>query len=72
MPLIIPLGIVEVGLAVAAVIHILTHRHFRIGNLWIWLVVSIVVTTIGPILYFAIGRGEADHDESDNDDENLT
>ena len=63
MPLIIPLGIIEIGLLIAAVIHILTHRHYRTLNRALWLVISIVVTTIGPILYFIIGRSDEEDDE---------
>ena len=67
LPLIIPLAIIEVALMVAALIHIFTHKHYRLGNRWVWVVISVVVTTIGPILYFILGRGEADDDSGDSE-----
>jgi hypothetical protein len=58
IPFLIPLVIIQLGLMVAAVIHILRHKTYRVGNRAIWLVVSILVNFIGPVLYFAIGRGD--------------
>jgi len=58
MPFLIPLAVIQIGLMLAAVIHILRHNNFRVGNKAIWLVVSILVNTVGPVLYFVIGREE--------------
>jgi len=60
LPVIIPLAIIEVGLMVAALIHILTHKNYRYGNRVIWVIVAVVFNLIGPILYFVLGRGEDD------------
>jgi len=68
LPLIIPLGIIELVLMIAAVIHIATHPRYRIGNRWLWLIVVIVVNTVGPILYFVLGRGEAALDDDPEND----
>ncbi|MCL2482100.1 MAG: PLD nuclease N-terminal domain-containing protein [Propionibacteriaceae bacterium] len=63
LPIIIPLAIIEVGLMVAALIHIFSHKKYRFGNRWVWVVISVLFNLIGPILYFAVGRGETQDDE---------
>ncbi|MCL2783816.1 MAG: PLD nuclease N-terminal domain-containing protein [Propionibacteriaceae bacterium] len=63
MPLIIPLAVIEIGLLIASVIHILTHKQYRMGNRALWLIISIVITTIGPILYFILGRSDEEDDD---------
>jgi len=62
LPVIIPLAVIELGLMIAALIHIFTHKHYRFGNRILWVIIAVVITTIGPILYFVIGRGENDND----------
>ena len=57
-PLLIPIFVIDVILAVAAVRHILQHPHYRFGNRATWLVISLVVLMFGPIIYFVFGRGE--------------
>ena len=59
LPFIIPLVIAQFGLMAYAVYHILTHKTYKIGNRAIWLVVSILINFIGPILYFVLGREDA-------------
>ena len=63
LPFIIPLAIIQGGLMIAALIHILTHKHYRIGNRIIWVIISLCISMIGPVLYFCIGRGEDGEDE---------
>ncbi len=58
LPFIIPILIVQFGLMTAALVHILRHKNYRIGNRIVWIVISVLVNTIGPILYFTIGKGE--------------
>jgi len=58
LPFIIPLAILQLGLMTAALIHIFTHSTYKLGNRILWVIVSVVVSTIGPILYFTIGRGD--------------
>ena len=58
LPLLIPLALIQVGLLVAALIHILKHDHYKTGNRLMWILICVFVNTIGPILYFVIGRGE--------------
>ena len=59
LPFIIPLVIAQFGLMAYAVYHILTHKTYKLGNRAIWLVVSILINFIGPILYFVLGREDS-------------
>ena len=59
LPFIIPLVIAQFALMAYAVYHILTHKTYKLGNRAIWLVVSILINFIGPILYFVLGREDA-------------
>jgi len=58
LPFIIPLAIAQVTLWLVALIHILRHPNYRVGNRVIWIIVITCLNTLGPILYFVIGRGE--------------
>ena len=59
LPFIIPLALAQFGLMAYAVYHILTHKTYKICNRAIWLVVSILINFIGPILYFVLGKEDA-------------
>jgi len=57
LPFIIPLIIVELGLLIYTIHHILTHQNYKHGSRVLWLIVAIVgMQFIGPILYFLVGR----------------
>ena len=58
LPFLIPIILIEVGLMLAALIHIFTHTNYKVGNRILWIIIVILVNIIGPILYFIIGRGE--------------
>ncbi len=58
LPFLIPILIVELALAVTALIHVLRHPRYRFGNKVIWVLVVLFIQIIGPVVYFAIGRGE--------------
>lgn len=58
LPFLIPLLVLQVGLMIATVVHILTHKSYRIGNRVIWLIIGAFVSIIGPVLYFTIGKGD--------------
>jgi multisubunit Na+/H+ antiporter MnhG subunit len=62
LPFLIPLAIAQLGLMLAAIIHILRHDTFRFGNKLVWILVSVLINIIGPVLYFVIGRGESVED----------
>lgn len=58
-----PLIIIQLVLCVSAIVHILKHNHYKIGNRTIWIIVALFINIIGPILYFTIGKGD-DNGES--------
>lgn len=55
-PFLIPILLIEWGLAVVALVHILRHKTYRCGSRALWIVVSLLIGIIGPILYFIIGK----------------
>lgn len=58
LPFLIPIMLVQLGLMIAALVHIFRHKNYRVGNRVLWVIVSVALNTIGPVLYFTIGRGE--------------
>ena len=58
LPSLRPLMLLELGLAIFALIPLFRHPHVRIGNKWIWIPVILFIQFLGPILYFVIGREE--------------
>lgn len=59
LPVLLPLIIVEVSLAVIALIHVLRHHSYKIGNRVLWVLVVLFIQFIGPIAYFVFGREDA-------------
>lgn len=57
LPLLIPVIIIELALAITALIH-LKHPVYRFGNKVMWIVIVLIVQIIGPVVYFVFGRGE--------------
>ena len=58
LPFLIPLALIQCGLMVASLVHVLRHDTYRFGSRPLWIVLCLVVSIIGPVLYFAIGKGE--------------
>lgn len=58
LPVLIPILVMDIVLAVAAVLHILRHPHYRFGNKGVWLAIAVVFLLFGPIIYFVFGKGE--------------
>ncbi|MCI1903158.1 PLD nuclease N-terminal domain-containing protein [Enterococcus hirae] len=56
LPLFIPLILLEVGLMIAALVHVLRHPHYRFGNRLMWILIVVLLQIIGPIIYFVFGR----------------
>ena len=48
-PFLVPLIILEFGLMITAVIHILRHQHYRFGNRLLWLLLVIFIQIIGTL-----------------------
>jgi len=57
LPFLIPLIILELALAIVALIHVLRHPNYRFGNKVLWIPVVLLIQIIGPIVYFVFGRG---------------
>lgn len=58
LPFIIPLLAVQFCLMITALVHIFRHNNYRFGNRILWIIITVGINTLGPILYFTIGRGE--------------
>jgi len=58
LPFLIPILLIEVALAITALIHVLKHPTYKFWNRTIWIFVVLVLQIIGPILYFTLGRGD--------------
>ncbi len=58
LPFLIPYIVVEFALMIVALTHVLRHRHYKVGNRVIWVIVVIFIQIIGPICYFAFGRSD--------------
>ena len=58
LPLMVPVIILDLILIITALVHVLRHPNYKIGNKAIWIIVVLFISLIGPILYFTIGRGE--------------
>lgn len=62
LPFLIPLAVIQGGLLLAALIHIIRSKSFRVGNRIVWVLVSFIAI-IGPVLYFVLGRSETEGDD---------
>lgn len=58
LPILLPLIIIDLILAVFSLVHVLRHPHYRVGNKIIWVIVVLFVQLFGSIAYFVFGRGE--------------
>lgn len=58
LPVLLPVILAELVLAVTALIHVLRHDEFKVGNKIIWVLVVLFIQIIGPIAYFLFGRGD--------------
>ncbi len=59
LPILIPLVILQVGLAIFAILDVIKHPHYKFGNRTLWILVCALISWIGPIIYFAFGKGDA-------------
>jgi glucose uptake protein GlcU len=61
LPFLIPLAVLQLGLMIAALVSIFRHKEYKTANRAVWVVVSLLINIIGPILYFVLGKpGEED------------
>ncbi|MFE0508202.1 PLD nuclease N-terminal domain-containing protein [Peribacillus butanolivorans] len=59
LPIILPVIAIEFILVLIALIDLYRHRKTR-KNVLLWTLIIIFVNTLGPILYFVIGRKDSD------------
>lgn len=57
-PFLIPLFVIELVLALTALIHVIRHPHYRFGNKAMWIIIVLFIEIIGPVVYFVFGRGD--------------
>lgn len=57
-PLLIPLILINLTLAIVALVHVLRHPTYRFGNRALWICLVLFVQLIGPTVYFVWGRGD--------------
>jgi len=57
IPLLAPLLLIQLALMIAALVDWARRERTR-GPKWIWLPVIVLVSMIGPLIYFFIGREE--------------
>ena len=58
IPFLIPVAVIQLGLLIAALMHILRHDTYKAGNRVLWIIIVVLINIIGPILYFTIGKGD--------------
>lgn len=56
--LLAPLIIIQFILIIVALVDLFKTKE-TLGPKWLWLLIIVLITTIGPILYFIIGRKRA-------------
>jgi hypothetical protein len=57
IPLLAPLLVIQLALMIAALVDWARRERTR-GPKWIWLPVIVLVSMIGPLIYFFVGREE--------------
>lgn len=58
LPFFIPLIILQLILAITALIHVIKHPQYRFGNKGLWIVIVVAFQIVGPVIYFTLGKGE--------------
>ena len=58
LPFLITLGVLQIGLAIFSVIHIVRHPNYKFGTKPMWIIIVVFINFIGPILYFMFGKGD--------------
>lgn len=49
LPLLVPVIILDLILIITALVHVLRHPNYKIGNKAIWIIVVLFISLIGPI-----------------------
>lgn len=56
LPILIPIIILEIGLMLYSLSHVLKHNKYKLGNRMIWIFIVIFIQIVGPVLYLIIGK----------------
>nr|WP_322630776.1 PLD nuclease N-terminal domain-containing protein [Peptoniphilus coxii] len=56
LPVLIPIIILEIGLMIYSLRHVLKHDRYKFGSRTMWILIVVFIQIIGPILYLTIGR----------------
>jgi len=56
--LIAPLAILQLGLMIFALMDWARRPQTRYLNRWVWLVIIVIFSILGPVAYFLLGREE--------------
>lgn len=59
LPFIIPLAILQLTLMVTSLVSVFRHKNYKKGNRIVWVILCAVLSIIGPVLYFAIGKEDS-------------
>jgi hypothetical protein len=59
LPVLIPLALLEFGLLIGALVHLLKRGKVKRGSVALWVVIIVLINIIGPVLYFLIGREDS-------------
>ena len=57
LPLLIPVLVLELGLMIYCLVDVIRRPKTR-GPKWMWIVIVVVINSLGPIAYLIIGREE--------------
>lgn len=58
LPALLPLFVIDIILAITALIHVIKHPSYRFGTKTLWIIIVCFVQLFGPIIYFAFGKGD--------------
>lgn len=59
LPFLIPLAVLQITLMITALVSVFRHKRYKVGNRVLWVIVCAILSIIGPVLYFAIGKEES-------------
>ncbi len=59
LPIVIPALLIQLGLMITALVHLLKRKAVKRGSVALWIVIIVLINIIGPALYFLIGREDS-------------
>ena len=60
LPLLIPIIILQFGLAIFALMKVLKQEKFPYFNKVTWIFIVLLLQFVGPVCYFVFGRGDSE------------